>query len=346
MEHKHYDFIVVGQGIGGTMLVHHILKSGKTVCVIDNDHKGSASMVAAGLINPITGRKYVKSWRIEDFLPYAIKTYEELGERYGIKAFTKRKIYRALYGPKEENIFYARSEDPIASQYIDLTAQDEDLYPLFKGVSDFGAVSGGQGHLKNIITAVKTDLIHNGNYKAEKLDYSDIHFKQDKVYYHDISADYIICAEGHKAIDNPYFKDILHEPAKGEVLLIRIPGAPIEEIIRHKLFIIPMYEDIYWIGAGYIWDFDDDKPTDEERARLISQLDDILNIPYEIVDHQAAIRPCLKGRRPKIGRHPDHRQMFLFTGMGTKGTSLAPYWSNHLIEHILHGTEIDQEVRL
>lgn len=73
-----YDFVVVGQGLAGTLLSYFLHKNGKSVLIIDDNFKGSSSKVAAGIVNPITGKNFIKSWRIHDFLPEARRTYDEL----------------------------------------------------------------------------------------------------------------------------------------------------------------------------------------------------------------------------------------------------------------------------
>ena len=61
---REFDFIVVGQGIAGTLMAWNLHLAGKKVLIIDDHHSGSSSLVAAGIVNPITGKNYVTSWRI------------------------------------------------------------------------------------------------------------------------------------------------------------------------------------------------------------------------------------------------------------------------------------------
>ena len=50
---RQVDFIIVGQGIAGTLLAHDLLEKGHSVYIIDKPMIASASKVAAGLINPV-----------------------------------------------------------------------------------------------------------------------------------------------------------------------------------------------------------------------------------------------------------------------------------------------------
>ena len=48
------DILILGQGLAGTSLAINAISEGKTVMVIDNGHQSAASMVAAGLVTPVT----------------------------------------------------------------------------------------------------------------------------------------------------------------------------------------------------------------------------------------------------------------------------------------------------
>ena len=75
---KEVDYIIVGQGLAGTFLSYFLRQKGYNLLVVDNAYEGCSSMVAAGIINPITGRQFNKSWLIDDILPFAIDTYRKL----------------------------------------------------------------------------------------------------------------------------------------------------------------------------------------------------------------------------------------------------------------------------
>lgn len=60
-----FDYLIVGQGIAGTLLTHFLLKKNKKFLVADLYNPNSASSVAAGLFNPVTGRRLVKTWKAD-----------------------------------------------------------------------------------------------------------------------------------------------------------------------------------------------------------------------------------------------------------------------------------------
>ena len=76
------DYLIIGQGLCGTFLSYYLVKAGKNVIVIDENKAHTASKVASGVINPVTGRRIVRTWRIEELLPFALKAYKELENEF------------------------------------------------------------------------------------------------------------------------------------------------------------------------------------------------------------------------------------------------------------------------
>ncbi len=342
---KKFDYIIVGQGIGGTLLSWFLKKRGKTFYFIDNNHHQAASNIAAGIINPITGRKYVKSWRIEELLPFAERTYAEISEYISTKIAHKKDIFRGLYNIKDENTWEARKSDEIAGQYIVENPDTKEYEGKINGIFKYGVLRGGmQVQLSIIIKKYRELLNEDELILSEKFDFDQLSITEENVSYKGIGARYIIFAEGYHSKFNPFFQYLPFEPAKGDVLIIKIKGRPFDSILRHKVFIAPIDDVHYWVGSDYRWKFEDDAPDPAKKIELIETLDKILNVPYEIVSHIAGIRPCVKGRRPFLGKHPDHPRMSIFNGLGTKGASLGPFWADHLINHLEDACIIDSEV--
>ena len=79
---KQYDYLIVGQGLAGTLVAWFLEQTGKTFIVIDKHDVSSSSNIAAGIMHPITGRRLVKSWRADDLIPFAEDTYKTIGEKF------------------------------------------------------------------------------------------------------------------------------------------------------------------------------------------------------------------------------------------------------------------------
>ena len=140
------------------------------------------------------------------------------------------------------------------------------------------------------------------------------------------------------------FGSLPFRQTKGEVLIIRVPGWPPAGLVHDRINIVPMGLDLYWVGSTFDWQDASLDTTSGGRKKLELQLKNILNCPFEIVDQQAGIRPTIKDRRPLLGRHPEHENLYIFNGMGTRGVMLAPFFAGQLARHIENGENLDREV--
>ena len=146
------DCIIVGQGIGGTCLAHALMSRGLHIRVYANPHGHTASVLAAGVINPITGRRFVKTWKAEEMLPLAKKRYHEIGKVLGISCISERRILHAIDSPAMEENWLLRTGDPYYTKYLGKILQSKDNQ-LFK-VNSFGEIFGAlQVDLKGVISA-------------------------------------------------------------------------------------------------------------------------------------------------------------------------------------------------
>ena len=104
------DFIIVGQGLAGSVLAYLLWKKGKKVVIIDRktDDELTSSRIAAGVISPITGWRFVKSWRIDEFLPAARAVYRGIETDLNIKIWHDRRLIRTIRNAEEQNNFQLR----------------------------------------------------------------------------------------------------------------------------------------------------------------------------------------------------------------------------------------------
>jgi len=335
------NYIIVGQGLSGTLLAHYLQEAGKSFHIFDDHHRGSSSHVAAGIINPVTGRRVVKSWMIDALIPFAKKTYQEIENKLDIKIFHERNIVRALFSKKEEDLWLEKTAHPSVEKYI---LEADDLGEFQTKVEEGYAVGEiqqtAQLEMPLMLHTYRDYFLKQKNISLEKFNHQEVAFKDDHVFYKNIKAEKIIFCEGHQGRFNPFFDKKGFEVAKGEVLLVKIPNANFQKILKHKLFIVPLQNDLYWVGSTYDWEIPNDQPTEEAKQLLIFKLKKILHVPFEIVDHQAAIRPTTFDRRPLIGLHPENKSLGMVNGMGTKGASLGPYFTKMFVDFLLDNQPI------
>lgn len=344
MQKSHSEFIIVGLGIGGISLAYQLMLRGISFIVVNKSTEHSSSRVASGLVNPITGRNYVKSWMIDQLLPYAQRFYQDLFKLLGVDIINDKRILRSLKNAEEENKWLSRSGDPKYQQYIHPSTADINYKPYLNNFFSLGLVNESFSVKSDILIDRFTDLLKSRHaYMEEDFVHSDLSIN-GIFQYKNISADHIIFAEGYNVVNNLYFNYLPFAHAKGEVLICRIPEMPDDYIIKFHKFFVPIAKEFFWVGSTYEWQFDDHKPTKAKRDELENFLKEFLKVPYVIEDHLAGVRPATKYRRPFVGAHPDINKMYIFNGLGTKGFSLAPFWSQYLIDYILNPSSIHPEL--
>lgn len=340
------DYIIIGQGIAGTLLSHFLLKAQQKILVIDNNFQQSSSKVAAGLINPITGRRFVKSWRIEELIPFAQSTYQELEQELGIDIFLAKNVAWVLSSPKMENDWMQRSSEPELAPYlveVDKTLNNTTVFHNARSFIEFRQAA--QVRMPELMKAYRHKLQKLNCYQQEKFDYTLLQEKEDHISYKQLKAKRIIFCEGVQAMANPFFNYLPFWAAKGEVLLVEIENYPHQnKLLKHDIFIVHLHNNIYWIGSSYLRKYDSILPTDTEKNQLIERLSLALKLPFKVVDHQAAVRPTVRDRRPFLGQHPKHKFMYIFNGLGAKGSYLAPFFANHFVNYLEHQHSLDKEV--
>ncbi len=330
------DFLIVGQGLAGTLLSYELMQCGFDVQVIDNQHFEAATSVAGGLINPITGRRIVKTEHIDELLPQAKSTYQDLEKLLEIPLWQELNVLWSLSNIKEENDWYVRANQVGIKDYVVAEPEIKDILTKVKNITSFGEVGhAAQVNISLLISAFAKKLLSENRLLLEKFDFDALTIDADFISYKNIKAKKIVFCEGHRGRFNPLFQGLNFAVAKGESLIIKAEDLPKTRILKNNITICPLPDGTFWTGSNYEWNPNNTEPTESIRNEFEAHLNDFLNIPYQVVAHHAAIRPTMKDRQILTLIHPDFPNVAMFNGLGTKGTSLAPYWAKKFAKALL-----------
>jgi glycine/D-amino acid oxidase-like deaminating enzyme len=338
------DYIIVGQGIAGSMVAHFLLQKGKKILVIDQYNPTSSSNIAAGVVNPVTGRKMVKTWMIDDLLPFAKKTYSALEKQLQVSFFYENDIYKIFSSAEDiENWNLKKTETAYHDYLGDIVAASE-INPHIKAPFGAGIIKQCCWMDVPVFTkAYRAFLLQHQQLIEEAFDFSELSIT-DEIHYKGYSAQNIIFCEGFKAYKNPLFSWIPFALAKGEQLLIQADELNLDKMLNRNIIIIPKGDNKYSVGSTFIWDDVEETVTEGGRTEILNKLNKVIDEPYQIVEEKAAIRPAMPDRRPVIGKHPKYKHVFIFNGMGTKGVSLSPYFANYFSDYLEQNFDIFKEI--
>ena len=342
-----YDFIVVGHGLAGAILADTLRTNGNKVLVIDEPKLNSASNVAAGLVNPVAGKRFAKTWMADEFIPAANAFYKRLESRFKKPLYIQKPIYKIFSSIEEQNTWMSKSAEESWNNYIEATFIQSTSQPAIQ--DPFGGImirQGGYLQVAEMLHLLAQELLAKDLMLPEKFDTASLTLTAQGVSYKGITADKLIFCEGYQVIHNPYFKWLPLQPTKGEVLTIQTQNFNQECIYNKAVYVVPVGDGKFKIGATYDWRNPDEEPTAPGKAELSERFKQITAQPFQVIEHEAGIRPAVRDRKPLLGQHPEYKQLFVFNGLGSKGVLMAPYLAQELAAATKGTTELPREIHI
>ncbi|TMI63568.1 MAG: FAD-binding oxidoreductase [Bacteroidetes bacterium] len=340
------DVLIIGQGISGTCLSYFLEKENISFLVIDDANNNAPSRVAAGIINPVTGRRIVRTWMIEELLEFSLQFYTKLGDELNIKAISQKQIIDFFPSPQMKLAFEDRFKE--GETYLQKPVDENSFLHQFNYDFGYGMVSPSYSvHLQTLLPAWRNKLINQDQLLEETFDITQLKIEQDAVYYKDITAQKIIFCDGVQSYQNNFFNKLPFAPNKGEMLIVEIPELSTDYFYKKGMVLAPLSESgLFWLGSNYLWEFEHENPTKEFYLQAEQLLQTWLKLPFKILEHRASVRPATIERRPFVGFHPKYSSIGILNGMGTKGCSLAPYFAKQLSGNICSNKPILPEVNI
>jgi len=331
---KEKSTLIVGAGLAGSILAWRLIQAGQRVHVIDNPKFISASRVAAGMINPITGQRLVLQNNIEQLLPAALKLYTTLAQYFGQTFFFAKPMLRHIQSDKERLAFEKRRADARYKDYLGtLSADRQSFWQHHTGYLD----------TNKLLDCLHQYLLEQGCLEISQINPSDINVTDDGIQFQAIHAKRIIFCEGWRGQHNPYFKYLPFQPAKGDILNGHSKTALSSHITNQGKWLLPIDAHHFRLGASFeVGEHLDEKNSQHATQELMQALH---HMPVDfdaitITDQQSGIRPNTLDKQPFIGFHPKHTNIAIFNGFGSKGSLLIPLYSKQMCSHIIDNTPL------
>lgn len=337
------DYLIVGSGLAGISFSEMALGHNKSILVLDNNSQNS-SKIAGGLYNPVILKRFSEVWKAQEQLVLMKEFYGVLEEKLQMKVDFKMPILRKFFSIEEQNNWFSASDKDTLAPFLspDLISKK---YAGIDSPYSYGEVlHTGYVDTALLLSKYRDYLIKNNWFREEAFDYTLLQVEQDSVRYKDVEAKHIIFAEGFGLHANPYFNHLPLDGTKGELFIIKAPELVLDVIVNTSVFILPLGNDLFKVGATYNWKDKTDLPTEEGKVELIERINEILNCKFEIVEHFAGVRPTVKDRRPLVGTYPDYSSVHILNGLGTRGVMLGPAMAKALFDHVENKLPLDSAI--
>lgn len=337
------DYLIVGQGICGTFLSYFLAQENKSFIVIDKNETITPSKVSAGIINPVTGRRMVKVWMVEEVITFARQAYSDIGNFLNIGTISQKNLIDFFPNTHQREVFLQRIEE--GDPYLHSFPEQNQFNQFFNYHLGCGEIRHCYtAHLETLLPAWRQELKDQNQLLEENFELKNLAINNDHIAYKDLVAEKIIFCDGLSSFANPFFKQLPFAPNKGETIIVEVPDLPDQHIYKKGFVLAPLTTPgQFWFGSNYHWNFEHAEPTREFYLQAETHLKAWLKLPFRILEHKASLRPATIERRPFVGLHPHQKNIGILNGMGTKGCSLAPFFAKQLTDHLMHKKEIMPE---
>lgn len=335
------DALIIGQGIAGTVLSHELLSRNWSVDVADEYKPLTASKIASGLYNPLVLKRRRVVWKAHEMMAVLPKAYRNIESLTGTQILHTTPVWESLPDPGTENDWAALSDHPNFATFIgNIVDSNNEAVKAFR----VGEVAlSGKVDVTLMINAWSNYLTTQNSKIDLRINPSDLDFLDGVWHFSSKKYKHVIWCEGFNN-DHPAFPIMPFSPTKGEVLVVHSPELQLNHILHGNVFIMPLGNDTYKVGATYSWKELDSLPTEAGKQQLIEGWNKLVNAPFTILEHLAGIRPNVKDRKPLLGSSQILTNTHLFNGLGSRGILMAPWLAKHFADYLEGKTELIPEV--
>jgi glycine oxidase len=337
------DYLIIGSGLAGISFSEIALQNGKSILVMDNNSQNS-SKIAGGLYNPVILKRFSEVWQAKEQLVVMNHFFTVLEKKLNVKLDFKTPILRKFFSIEEQNNWFSASDKENLAPFLstDLILKK---YTSIDSPYGYGEVlHTGYVDTALLLRSYSAYLVNNQLFLEDSFDYNALKLTKAGIEYKEIKAKHIIFAEGFGMHSNPYFKNLPLDGTKGELFIRKAPLLNLDVIVNTSVFILPLGNNLFKVGATYNWKDKTDLPTQEGKIELIERIKEIITCEFEIIEHFAGVRPTVKDRRPLVGTHSVYKSIHILNGLGTRGVMLGPSMAKELFENIEFQKPLDKTI--
>jgi glycine/D-amino acid oxidase-like deaminating enzyme len=298
-------------------------------------------------MTPITGPRLAGTWNWQTCWPLACDFYRKIEEETGTALLDVRGAVRLFHTAPERQVFEKRMAQ---TEFRTLVREPE---PVLN--SHWFRASGGGFEM---VPAARLNV-------AQYLDVSRDRFRREERFFTatidpdseinirpqevllprlGIRSRHLIFCQGFQKQQPVCWQRVRFNPAQGEILTIHAPGVEEQRTVHCGIWLAPAGGDRFRIGSTFEWKQLDGLPTPAGREELLARLKEFFRVPLNVIDHQAAVRPTMTDFRPVVGLHPHNSRLGIFSGLGTRGSLMAPWLAELFAAHLMERIPLSREV--
>jgi len=342
-----YDHMIIGQGLAGSLLAWSLLQAGASVCIV-SEQTDCASRVAAGLINPVTGQRFVLAALTPAMLVWCKSFYQDIETKLHIQVFHEQGMLRLYNSEKERLNGEKRLIQDNYQPFLSATDIPEHIATEHSGIKQHQTAWLDTNLLLDRLTEYFNEHPSARFIQDQHFSPNDIIQTGDGVQWHSFTAKQIVFCEGYKLKDNPLFSWLPLQPAHGEIVTCKTSNPLASDIINKSKWLLPTDSHHCKIGATY-------EPSIQEPTLQASSKRDLLSFAQQLfkteqnfncMEHQAGVRPATKDKQPFIGFHPLYPNLLVFNGFGSRGSLMIPWYAHALSNTLVLNAPIPEEANI
>lgn len=339
------DYIIVGMGLAGLSFAQELRFQKKSFIVFEDESQCS-SQVAGGMYNPVILKRFTPVWNAKEQLAKAMPFYKKLEKELQASFDQPLAIYRTFKSIEEQNNWFAACDKPILADYMVPSLEMVESKAVIAPFKAGRLKHTGRIKVKELIASYRQRLKEEQVLITESFDYDLIQNSSNRIVYKDVKADRIVFCEGNGIKKNPFFKYLPLNGTKGELITIHAPDLDIDFVLKSAVFVMPLGNHNYKIGATFNWSDKTNSPTEAGREELESKLKTVLNCSYKVIGHEAGVRPTTGDRRPLLGVHYKNNRLAVLNGLGTRGVMIGPLMAAKLFGFLERKEPLDKDISI
>lgn len=367
---ENLDVVIVGAGIAGTTLALELHQRGAQIAIIDLYQPFSSSRVAAGMMNPMVPRNVQKTWHCDDLYPQIFDYYGRWETLFGSKFIHKLPTLQVHKNESHTKNWTKRSKENGFSQHLTPIDPDGSIFAHNSGENlttsapneygvplPFGAAMthlSGKLDVSVFLECAKAYLIAQGvTWSNESFNYDKNKLSEDlnlmpHIYETEesvkLSFKKMVFAQGIGLFENPWFNFLPLNATGGDLITLEFSTLPENYILKRKEWLVPIGGKRWIGGSTYHKNSTSNIPQKEDLNALLDTFSEWIPEKPKVVGHIRAARPTVETWRPFLGKHPQQSGLYVYNGLGSKGSSLVVMLSPMYADFLMGKGELMSDV--